>query len=602
MADDPNWKPQSYLDQLRPDRGWTVTLGLFATYSAEMFAVAATLLALIGRQNGRGSGAGVHVIDAVDQLRHCVRIMAQAGRIAPPENLPRIAGIFDQFIIDVPFPEADHSWHPKIALVRYSSPVMADRWRLWIGSRNLTGSRDLEAGLLLDGSPAKRTGATKLPGVGDLGRQLADRANIAGFDPAAIGKVLDELRWSAPPGVKLKQVELFPGSGDRPYAPPSGEIDRIIVISPFLCPKFVERAGRWGSATTRRTLISTEPAIREVGAFKRARIERFADLLVFETPELFAPPELETVGDDKANEIEVEPISLHAKLLAFEQADGNRLIIGSANATERAWSGRNAEVFATVDVSDDVLAGLHDLCGRARRIEVNPGDTSTSASSQRKRFDHCRKAVSSGWRVALHREDDHFTLLAEEAPPFLAGYSLEVMLATQSDWLKWAASSLQCVLGTVAQFDQTGLVRFRLAGDGEVSEWARAIAIVPGLPDGRDLAAFGRHLGTRALAAWLRGRFQPDIDPAPDDDWDRPPAGKGKSRTSIAVDERITLEEILLAWARDPVGFARINDRFSRLLDAVIEHGDVTHPGERVRLAELASVWSLAQQRLGKRR
>lgn len=601
MADS-NWTPQAYLDQLRPDRGWKVTLGLFATYSAEMFSIAATLLALTGRQNGRGSGASVHVIDAVEQLRNCVRIMAQAGRIAPPENLPKIAGIFDQFIVDVPFPEADHSWHPKIALVRYSSPVMADRWRLWVGSRNLTGSRDLEAGLLLDGSPARRAGAAKLPGIGDLGGQLAGRANIAGVDPSAIDKVLGELRWSAPAGVKVKQVELFPGTGDRAYAPPSGEIDRIIVISPFLCPKFVARAGTWGSPTTRRTLVSTEPAIRAVSAVKRAKIERFADLLIFDTPELFAPPELEPVGDDKADETEVEPISLHAKLTVFEQAVANRLIIGSANASDRAWSGRNAEVVATLDINNDVLAGLHDLCGRGRRIEVSANEPRTAVSQKQTRFDQCRKSVSSGWCPAVQRENDHFTLVADEPPPLLAGYSLEVMLATQSDWLKWQRAVLQCELGTVALFDQTGLVRFRLAGDGLVSEWARAVAIVPGVPDGRDLAAFGRHLGPRALAAWLRGRFQPDLNTAPDDDWDRSPVGKGRWGTSARDDERITLEEILLAWARDPAGFVRINDRFSRLLSAVIDHGDVGDPAERKRLSELASVWALAQQRLGKPR
>lgn len=601
MADNLSWTPQSYLDQLRPDRGWAVTLGLFATYSAEMFAVAATLLALIGKQNGRGSGAGVHVIDAVDQLRGHVRIMAQAGRIAPPENLPRIAGIFDQFIVDVPFAELHHSWHPKIALVRYSSPVMADRWRLWIGSRNLTGSRDLEAGLLLDGSPAKRAGSARLTGVGDLGRQLAVRAQISGVDPATMGAVLDQLRWSAPPGVKLREVELFAGTGQRSYAPPTGEIGRVIVISPFLCPKFIERAGSWGSSTTRRTLVSTESAIRAVSTSERAKLDRFDDLLVFETPELFATTDPEAAGDESSNDAEVEPISLHAKLLVFQQPTVTHLIIGSANATDRAWSGKNAEVVAKLEINDALLAGIHDLCSRARRIEVTAGDAVAVGATKQTRFDRCRKQISSGWLVAMQRDDDRFTLVADELPPILAGYSLEVALATQSERVEWKRSSVQCQLGQIPLFDQTGLVRFRLCGDGEVVEWARALDVIPGLDEARDLAAFGRHLGPRALAVWLRGRFQPDLDSAPGEDWDRASAGGRGSHGRAADDERITLEEILLAWARDPAGFARIDDRFSRLLAAVIEHGDVTNADDSVRLTELAKVWELAQQRLGKR-
>lgn len=600
MAERESWKPQSYLDQLRPDRGWTVTLGLFATYSAEVFAVAATLLALIGKQNGRGSASGVHVIDAVDQLRAHVRIMAQAGRIAPPVNLPKIAGIFDQFVVDVPFAELDQSWHPKIALVRYSSPVLADRWRLWIGSRNLTGSRDLEAGLLLEGVPSKRSGKQEALGVGSLGRQLAERAALAGVDPSTIETELDRLRWRAPKGTRLKQIELFPGAETRAYGPPSGDIERLIVVSPFLCPIFVERGGNWGSATTRRTLVSTEMAIRAAGASKRSQLERFDDLLVFEAPELFAVADPDLAGDDKSDDAEVDPISLHAKFLVFRRPAGTRLIIGSANASDRAWSGTNAEVVATLDIDDEVMAGIDDLCGRARRIEVPPIDPAGAAAKAVTRFDKCRRRVSSAWAVTMARDGDSFTLAAQEPPPLPRGYALEVALATQRERVEWKRG-LRCPLGEVPIFDQTGLVRFHLAGDGEATEWVRALDVVPALDEGRDLAAFGRHLGTRTLAAWLRGRFQPDLDTAPDEDWDRAGAGRSRLGGGANDDDRITLEEILIAWARDPAGFTRIDRRFRRLLDAVIEHGDMANPDERERLSELAKVWALAQERLGKR-
>lgn len=601
MKPQENWKPQSYLDQLRPDPGWTVTLGLFATYSAEMFAVAATLLALIGKQNGRGSGSAAHVIDAVDQLRPHVRIMAQAGRISPPENLPKIAGIFDQFIVDMPFPELERSWHPKIALVRYTSPVRGDRWRLWMGSRNLTGSGDLEAGILIEGAPGKRSGAGKLPGVGDLGRRLADRACLVGVVPGDIQTELEALRWTAPAGTKLRQVELFAEDSPRVYGPPAGEIERLIVVSPFLCPIFLREAGAWGSDSTRRTLVSTEAAIRKVGADKRTKLVRFADLLVFDAPELLAPPEPGPVGDDKPDEAEIEPISLHAKFLVFQQPATTQLRIGSANATDRAWSGRNAEVMATLEIDATVMAGILDLCGRARRIDIPPIEHDAEAATTNKRFENCRKRISSDWAVRIEHEGDALALVADEPPSLPADYELDVRLATRSDRAPWPPGGVGCVLGLVPLHDQTGLVRFRLRGDGETIEWARALNVVPPFDEGRDHAAFGRHFGMPALAAWLRGKFQPDLDTVPGDDWDSTTQSRSRSRGSPDAGERITMEAILLAWARDPDGFERIDSRFRSLLDAVIKHGEIATPDERKRLHDLKSVWTLAQRRLGKR-
>ena len=75
-------------------------LALFASYSVDLSAVAAALLALIGRNNDKGSGTAVDFAEAIDKLRDRVRIIIQRGRIARPIALPRIAGILDQFIVE----------------------------------------------------------------------------------------------------------------------------------------------------------------------------------------------------------------------------------------------------------------------------------------------------------------------------------------------------------------------------------------------------------------------------------------------------------------------------------------------------------------------
>lgn len=218
---------------------------MFATYSVDLSAVAAALLALIGRNNDKGSGTAVDFAEAIDRLRDHVRIIIQRGRIARPVALPRIAGILDQFIVEQPHDERERSWHPKIALVAYSCPKGETRWKLWIGSRNLTRSQDLDAGILLDGSEKRAKGRVRLPGVGALGSTLARCASREDADD--IAEQLEAIWWDAPDGFRLRGLLNGLDEGvPLPAEPPSGAVDGITIISPFLSPDFLKKAGNWG--------------------------------------------------------------------------------------------------------------------------------------------------------------------------------------------------------------------------------------------------------------------------------------------------------------------------------------------------------------------
>ena len=156
---------QAYLDQLRPERGWSVRVALLTAYSADPIAIGATLLALTGRNNEAGSGNAADFAESVERMRNRLRVIVQRGRLQRPATLPRIAGVLDQFVIEQDYDENRQSWHPKLALVGYESPSNERSWRLWIGSRNLTHSRDLDLGLVIDGEARRRKGARQLPDI-----------------------------------------------------------------------------------------------------------------------------------------------------------------------------------------------------------------------------------------------------------------------------------------------------------------------------------------------------------------------------------------------------------------------------------------------------
>lgn len=79
------------------------------------------------------------------------RYLGDEERMTSPGRYRDVLHMLDDTIRAV-IPERGTSWHPKAVLGRYIGPRNVPSWRLWLGSRNLTGGRDREAGLLLIGS------------------------------------------------------------------------------------------------------------------------------------------------------------------------------------------------------------------------------------------------------------------------------------------------------------------------------------------------------------------------------------------------------------------------------------------------------------------
>ena len=172
---------QPYLDQLRPERGWSVRVALLTAYSADLIAIGATLLAMTGRNSETGSGNAADFAESVERMRNRLRVIVQRGRLQGPATLPRIVGVLDQFVIEQDYDESRESWHPKLALIGYEGPSDERSWRFWIGSRNLTRSRDLDLGLVIDGESRRRKGARPVADIAEVGHQLAELAQLPKF-------------------------------------------------------------------------------------------------------------------------------------------------------------------------------------------------------------------------------------------------------------------------------------------------------------------------------------------------------------------------------------------------------------------------------------
>lgn len=593
------WQGQPYLDELRPDPTASVRLALFATYSVDVSAVAAMLLALIGRNNENGSGTVVDFAQAIERLSGKVKIIIQRGRIARPVALPKIAGILDQFIVEQTHDERTRSWHPKIALVAYDAPSSATSWRLWIGSRNLTRSRDLDVGVLLTGGQKRGKNRALLPGIGAVAAKLA--ADAGREDADALAAELEQIWWEAPSGYAVRS--LFDGLGENiglPTSPPTGKVHGITIVSPFLSPDFVKMASKWGPVGG-RTLISSMPSLIEVAGKAGNPLAGFNRILAYAAPDTAidqapaVPGEPDAAASDDA---EPPPLSLHAKIYAFDMGSEWVVRMGSANATDRAWLGRNSEFMVELKAGDEFQRGLRFLADSAIPVIVDEiAAMSSTVSNASKALDKSRRQLMATWSPRLLRDAEKFTLDAGIVPQLAElAHELSVGLAN-GELLAWPAGASVLALGSVPLALQSEFIQVRIAGsEGELA-WMQRVEVTPGLEKGRDIAALARHMGLRAFHEWMRMRLNGDVRSPDETQWDEEPGSSPRGRKSSTYD-RLTLEDILSAWARDREAFSRVDRHFGPYVDAILAHDQNLNDIDRADLHELAEIWAMARERL----
>lgn len=602
-----SWPALSFLEGLRPGPDESVELALLASYSADLGSIGATLLALAGKDTDAGRGSPSDFADAVERLRGKVRIVIQRGRLAKMRRTPRIAAVLDQFVREVDFDEATHSWHPKAALVQTRSMDGEIGWRLWIGSRNLTECVNRDIGLLLV-SGAK--GGAPIPGAEELARALADRATLKGVRSASLAATIAKVAWRAPAGVRVERIRWSAGTGDQAVPVPPAGTDEVVVVSPFIDKNFLARQIPKGARPARSVLLTTMREIERIGPSLTA----FDDLRAFDAPDYpIGDPEPASqpaalpvdagAADDEEEEV---GRGLHAKLLFMRSGRKRTLWLGSANATLRAWTGRNAEVTAELEVSESVEKGLKALLGSARPVEAPGVEHSPDAATlEEEALERARAQVAARWAAELSIDNEgmrltHRSDLHPGGPhPDDADILLEVG-ALHGDLLVWPAQQPDMLLGPVTPAERSEFVRLRVSRGDKGLSWLQRAPAEPPFGEDRDRAAFVRFLGARGFLLWVAGLLAED-DRQGEGDWtnDEPQERVGLAANPVLDASLPTLEEMLAAWARDPDKFREIERRVSQYLPAVLEQAGQEDPQTAEMLRRFDALWGKVRSGLG---
>ena len=566
------------LDALAPQPGWETDLALFSSYSVDLVAVAAIVVALAGEGEDDEQVRRASLARACYRLRDRFRVVCQAGRVVRPSSGADTLVIADRWIREVRLDENERSWHAKLALVRYRSVATSEtevEWRLWVGSRNLTRDTSWDSALTALGKVSAAHSDSIDRSVARIGAVLADQASLPEWSAARVEGELRRIHWEWPQDIR--EVVSFSMWPDAQAAtgfpkPPRG-LDHVVAVSPFVNGSIASALSQWDLEANRQ-LLTTPSTLAALAGQDFKSLAGFSSL-----HQLEVPAGTEDVHADYQEEAEDDQMvevhrGLHAKLLWARGAEGDELWLGSANLTERAWNGRNTEAVVHARVMRQVGDGLVDglVNGIATQVRHNllvsdpPNENGTELALGR-----LRNRIAGSWNARLERDEKSGTFLCEAQSSPLRNVdeaSLSVRFLGQTDWVDWESRATAVKLPALALHRQTELLEFELRSnqiDDIVVSWVARAEMDPPPDFARDQAVLARLMGPKAFLTWLRALLDDVRDDSGCALWPETTSAVGhqleNSRmggTSV-VSRAPTLESVLRAWIRTPEAVRRVD-------------------------------------------
>lgn len=333
---------RTLFDALRPPVGYTVDRAVGTSFTLDLMTLLVaplgfTFFDLRGR-DGEGAPDPVALLEALRRHASRIHLFCQAGRIRVPQPDQKLLAWLEGSVIEARAPADGGLFHPKVWALRYLADDGPVVYRFVCLSRNLTEDLSWDTAVVLEGELVDRQKgfATNAP----LSAFFATLPRLA-VHPLAeetvaeIRRMSEELRrvrFEPPEGFEAMAFWPLGIEGHRKFPFPADE-RRLLVVSPFLSAGMIDRL-----ATKQRELLLVS---------RQEVLDAIPDLWgrgVEEAYVLDPGAELDSREgtDEDAEQTTGTLTGLHAKLYVVDDGWNARLLTGSANATEAAFT-RNVE-------------------------------------------------------------------------------------------------------------------------------------------------------------------------------------------------------------------------------------------------------------------
>ena len=391
----------SYGELLRPDVGYQLDFAVGMTYSLDLEALLGVpvSLGLLEEGDEEQMRSPLYVLEAIRESAGKIALFCNAGSIQLPERIQSVYSLLEESVFQVKRTDKS-SFHPKLWVLKYSSPEEGTYLKLLVLSRNLTFDTSLDLCVAMRGKPG-RTKRKKNKPLADL------LAYAAQFASAAKKQVVLDLAEEV---IRVAAFEVEHPFEDYTFFPMgipghpgtgTGLLKRkrdLFVVSPFLSDDVVTQLTAFRG---RKTLITRKASV---------------------TPKVFEVFDHVYITKDVLSDNEFgAKQDIHAKLYFVATEDGNCLYIGSANASHNGFY-RNGECLLRLKYKPYQM-GFHLFCEEFLPKDSCPFQELTKIperieqdSKQEQAAQALRGAVYALKRATVRRSGECFELQVESAP------------------------------------------------------------------------------------------------------------------------------------------------------------------------------------------
>ncbi len=424
-----------YLEEIRPPLGYKLDKAVATTYSLDLLSLlmAPLSLALFDADNREEILKDpIAVLEAIRRTADKLAIFCQQGRIKVPGSDTKLFSYLEKIVCDVQ-PPGEGVFHPKVWILRFSSDNKPVIYRFLCFSRNLTFDNSWDTVLRLEGEleDDRVYGFSRNRPLADFIKELPELAvnnvnNQVSELIDQIGEEIIKVRFK-PPENFADEISFIP-SGINGYRkiPEFKDYTRLMVVSPFISDSLIKHLFNKGKDNI---LISRGESLDELNNnFISELTEKASVFILDDTAE--RPEEV----DEEYQEDDAEDFSgLHTKLYILEKGWDARILTGSANTTNAAFSGNNVEF--TVELTgkksrigidpflgiDEDQTTFRDLLKYYQRPEEEELDTKIRVQLERNLEQARKQLVKCGLSVLIKENYDHtYSLIInpEKKPEF----------------------------------------------------------------------------------------------------------------------------------------------------------------------------------------
>jgi hypothetical protein len=357
------------LTALRPPLGYRFDYGIATTYTLDFLSALSAPLALAGYWVADNLETNqvdqVSICDALDAVRSRLDIFVQTGNIetrAASKAPSPLVALLEPMIHEVKRPRPGRLFHPKLWLLRFVHDSEAPSYRCLVLSRNLTQDRSWDLLLTLESDSDARTKNPNNDHLVRLVESLPDRTTIP-LMPNQVDRIqqfaqeLTSVTWESLEGFDDVMFYAFGVPGLRSSKPQSlFRGYNHLIISPFASSSALEAILENAKGSVQ--LVTRAETASQLTPEIHSRVKTFV---------LDVNATLDTVEEEvsgNANALRVFD-DVHAKAYLVESGQSAFLYVGSANATDAAFSG-NTEILAELRGSKnlhgvDAVFGEHSM-------------------------------------------------------------------------------------------------------------------------------------------------------------------------------------------------------------------------------------------------